>query len=523
MRKHFLALLTFLIVAGSLSAQTLKEAIKMTDNEQFSDAAKAYRTLLKAEPSNGDIYFYLGQNHFRSEDIDSARAVYQKGITAAPNNPLNHIGLGKTYLYEGKTAEGKTHIDKGLALAGPKNANAMVKAAEAYLATDHKDPQAAFNLLNAALKLDVKNPEIYILLGDAYLAQSNNGSEAIRNYEKAIDLDKSSVKAILRIGQLYGRAKNYQEALNYYRRAEKVDSTYAPAYSEQGELYYMAKQYDTALKKYRKYLELSGHNNLNARTRYASFLFLSKNYTDAITELNAVRSEDSTNNILNRLLAYSYFETGDYTNGMKYINKFFAGNPKKILPSDYEYMAKLYSKTGNDSLAVINYEKAFQMDTTQKEILSDIASIYLKQKKYPQAITYYQRKISSFDSKNPNDYFGLGRAYLYSKDFVNADSAFAQITRIQPALGIGYFWRARANAQLDPDSKKGLALPHYEAFVEKSGAPSEKNKRDLIEAYEYMGAYYFEKDKAKAKEIWTKVAELDPKNVKAKKALEGLK
>lgn len=523
MKKQFLACIAFLLIAGAVSAQTLKDAIKMTDNEQFESAATVYKNLLKSDASNGDVYYYLGENHFRAEDVDSALAVYEKGIKAAPNNPLNYIGIGKVKMYEGKKAEAKASIDKALAMAGPKNVSVMVKAAEAYLATDNKDPQAAFNLLNTALKLDAKNPEIYILLGDAYLAQSNNGSEAIRNYEKAIDLDKSSVKAILRIGQLYGRAKNYQEALNYYRRAEKVDSTYAPAYSEQGELYYMAKQYDTALKKYKKYLELAGQNNLNARTRYASFLFLSKNYTDAIKELNAVRSEDSTNNILNRLLAYSYFETGDYANGMKYINRFFAGNPKKIFASDYEYLAKLQNKTGEDSLAIINYEKAFKMDSTQKEFLSDIASIYLKQKNYPEAITYYKKKIDMFDSNNPNDYFGLGRAYLYSKDFVNADSAFAQITRVQPTLGIGYFWRARANAQLDPDSKKGLALPHYEAFVERAGTPSEKNRRDLIEAYEYMGAYYYEKDKAKSKEVWTKLKEIDPNNVKAKKALEGLK
>jgi hypothetical protein len=51
----------------------------------------------------------------------------------------------------------------------------------------------------------------------------------------------------------------------------------------------------------------------------------------------------------------------------------------------------------------------------------------------------------------------------------------------------------------------------------------EKNKRDLLEANLYLGAYYFQTDKARAKEYWLKVAELDPANEKAKKALETLK
>jgi hypothetical protein len=106
---------------------------------------------------------------------------------------------------------------------------------------------------------------------------------------------------------------------------------------------------------------------------------------------------------------------------------------------------------------------------------------------------------------------------------VNADSAFSKVTQLSAKWPGGFLWRAKANTQLDPDSKKGLALPHYEAFIEKVGTDVEKNKKDLIEAYSYLGFYYFDKDKTKSKDYWTKVSELDPKNEKAKKALEGLK
>lgn len=507
-------------------AQTLKEAIRLTENEQFEKASVAFKTLVQTEPQNGDNYYYFGKNYYKADKLDSARIWFEKGTQVAPNSPLNFVGLGRLSLDAGNKDVAKTNFDKAVTLSASKNATVFLEIAEAYLNTGKKDVTEAFNNINKAMKLAVNNPEVYILMGDAYL-EKGDGSNAIKNYEKAVDLDKTSAKALLRIGKLYKNARNYNLALDYYKQAEKIDPNFAPTYSEQGELYYMAKQYDVAKEKYKKFLELSS-SNLNARIRYASFLFLSKNYNEAINEINEIKKQDTTNVILNRLLARSYYETGktkeEFQTGLRYLEKFFANvNPSKIIPSDYEFHGKLLAKMGQDSLAVLKYNQALAMDSTQTELYDEIANSYLKQKKYPDAIAFYQKKISSAKNVNANDYFGLGRAYYFSKDFVMADSAFAQIVRVQPNLPIGYFWRARANSSLDPDSKQGLARPYYETFIEKVGTDTEKNKKDLLEAYQYLGAYYYEKDKAKAKDYWTKVQEIDPKNEKAKRALEALK
>jgi len=522
MRSILIFCLFIISFVTSVSAQTLKDAIKLTDNEQFQRAANTFRTLLTREPSNPEIYYYSGENYIKSDEPDSARMMYEKGIQVAPSTAINYVGLGKSYLYENKAAEAKSNFDKALSLSASKNATVLMKIAEAYITAEKKDVTQAFNLLNTAMKLEPKNPDVYILMGDAFAAQ-NDGTNAIKNYERATELDKTSVKATLRIGQLYGRARNYQEALAYYKKAEAIDPNFAPAYSEQGELYYKAKQYDVAKEKYRKYLELSG-SNMDAQIRYASFLFLSKDYTKAIEQINEIRKRDTTNVILNRLMAYSYFETGDHASGLKYINRFFAqANPKKIIASDYEYHGKLLSKTGNDSLAITKYLEAVKMDTTNTDLYSEIASAFMKMKKYQDAITNYNKKITTGKGITANDYFGLGRSHYYSKDYANADSAFAKVTELSPSWPGGYLWRARANSQLDPDSKQGLARPHYESYIEKVGADVEKNKKDLLEAYSYLGFYYYDKDKVKSKAMWIKVAELDPKNDKAKKALEGLK
>ncbi|MFN7690732.1 MAG: tetratricopeptide repeat protein, partial [Bacteroidota bacterium] len=327
--------LLFLSVTTAQS-QTLQEAIKYTENEQFETATRAYKSLLKGQPSNGEIYYFLGENYFKNEDADSAQYYFLKGVELAPAIPLNYIGLGKLLQFEGKIVEAKTQFDKALAMGANKNTTVLLKVSEALIKAPQKDLDQSAKLLETAAKLDPKNPEVYILTGDMYL-EKTDGNNAIANYKKAQDLDKTSVKAILRVGQLYGRAKNYTLALDKYQDAAKVDSSFAPAYREQGELYYMAKQYEKAKNKYKKYLDLAG-NNFSAKQRYASFLFLNKEYKESIALFNELQKQDTTKNFVNRLLAYSMYETGDYNTGTNYINRFFSRSvpeKTKIIASDY--------------------------------------------------------------------------------------------------------------------------------------------------------------------------------------------
>jgi len=505
-------------------AQSIQDAIKFTENEQFETATKAFKSLLKGQPTNAEVYYYIGENYFKNEDADSALYYYKKGAEIAPTSPLNFIGQGKILQYEGKTVDAKVQFDKALTMGANKNAIVLLKVAEALIKAPQKDLDQASKLLEMATKLDPKNPEVYLLTGDMYLEKAD-GNNAIANYKKAQDLDKTSVKAILRVGQLYGRAKNYTLALDKYQDAAKIDSSFAPAYREQGELYYMAKQYEKAKTKYKRYLDLAG-NNFSAKQRYASFLFLNKEYKESISLFNELQKQDTTKNFVNRLLAYSLYETGDYPNGTIYINRFFNRatiEKTKIIASDFEYRGKLFSKSGKDSLALIDLEHALQMDTSKVDLLSDMGAIYLKMKQYVNAVKSYERKLKANNKLNANDYFSMGRAYFFNQDYINADTCFGTVIKLQNTLPIGYYWRARTSNKLDPDGKLGLAKPYYEKYVEYT-TDAKKFMKELTEAYEYLGYYFMlQKDNAKAKELWLKLKEIDPSNTKAQKALDSLK
>ncbi len=525
MKKVTLFLATSLMITTSVFAQSVNDAIKLTTNEQYEMADVIFKNLIQAQPNNGEFYFYYGENYFKNENIEMANTLYQKGVEVNATNPFSYVGLGKVQWYQGKQAEAKANFFKATTLAAGKNATVLMKIAETYINADTKNLLEAFNLLTQAAKLDPKNPEIFILTGDAYLEQ-NDGSNAVTNYEKAASLDPKSVKATLRQGQLYNRSRNYPLALDFYKKASLIDSSFAPAYREKAEIYFRAGQYDKASTQYRRYLQLN--NSCSARGRFAGFLNQAKQYKESVEAATEALKCDSANIYLYRYKAYSQYETSDYANGIVTINKFFekatANNSFKIIPLDYEYRAKLNSKNSKDSLAVIDFKKALELQPEKLELNGDIANCYIKMKKYADAISAYKTKMA-ISKPGANDYFGLGRAYYYSKDFTNADSAFTQLVIAQPDLAMGYLWRAKANVQIDSKNEKWAAKPFYETYISKiKPEETEKNKKDLIDAYNYLAAHYASlKDCANTKLYMQKVLELDPNNVQAKKVIAGLK
>jgi hypothetical protein len=111
---------------------------------------------------------------------------------------------------------------------------------------------------------------------------------------------------------------------------------------------------------------------------------------------------------------------------------------------------------------------------------------------------------------------------------------------MSPSSYLGYQWRARALAALDPESTQGSAKPDYEKALEMLELKNDPKKysSDLIEAYRYLGYFHYlqydaikknedaearEKAKNESLAYWQKVLLLDPNNDVAKQAIAALK
>lgn len=526
MKKYLLlvAIATVAFVFDS-AAQTKDESVRKTLNERYESAETDLLALIALQPTNGDNYFAAGDNYaYWGERMEDAERMYRKGMEVAPANPLNYAGLGRLahMRNDGVMAMAQftkaeeimnlkaNKIDKGIKQL------AYLKMAEVMMQGDNKNLEKAILYINNAIPLNDKNPEAYIQLGDYYsIRDGMNLSNAIMQYNKALEVDPKYTRALLRKGVLYVKVENYDEGLNYYNEAIALDPTFAPAYREKAELLYKAGRYPAAIETYSKYLELN--NNCRVQQRYASFVFLTKDYKKAATELQNALTCNPENAFMYRLLAYSYYETGEFAKGIENINKFFdmatANGKPTIIGSDYAYKGKLLSKSGQDSLAIDVLKLAIVNDAEYIDGYSDVAAIYFKQKNYTEAASYYQMKVDKSAVPAPLDFYYLGQARYYSKEYAMSDEAFAQAVVKYPDAN---FWRGRCNNKMEvnPDEPLGLAKPYHERFIRAIGEDPKKieaNKKNLLEAYSYLGLLYGkQKNFDCSKAAWTKVLEIDP-------------
>ncbi len=541
-----LTALVLISIPSSFAQDDLKSAIKLTESEQFETARKSFDALIAKEPNNGDNYYYYGLCWIRQFMVDSMSVTlkevadpallnFNKGIEKDPANPLNYIGSGRVKILLGKYADASKDFQKAkdlMPLRGmnykksatvppAKQALAYAKIAEAMLKSPDKKKEELLDIIENAVERDANVSEVYLIKGDIYL-EYNDGSNAIIAYNKANDLDPLSCKAMVKIGQLWVRGKAYTDALGYYKDAIKIDSAFAPAYRERAELYGLAGQWENAIKDYQKFLDLSGKNTY-AKVRYASFLFMAKKYEEALSVINEVLATDQSYTVLYRIAGYSYYETAKYPEGLKSIETFFKeSKPEKIIVSDYVYWGDLLVKTNDDKLAIEKYQKAYEIDSTNCDLLSKMAKSYTKIKDYPNSIIIYEKKLNK-NCITLNDYYEMGKNYYNLQQWEKADTAFGTVLAKKPDFYNAINYRAKVNINIDTLYKLGSTAKYYEMLIPLALKDSVKNIKDIYTAYDYLRFYYYKQylinkkceDAKKSIAFCEKILAIDPKDQKA--------
>jgi tetratricopeptide (TPR) repeat protein len=527
-----------MLVSASLSAQDLPASIKLTQSENFDAAKAAYEKLIAAQPTNGDNYFYLGENYISSFFADTisvalaevtgpAKAAFQKGTEVDPENPLCYVGLAKIALMTRDTAAARylkeafgklpSKTNKTSTVSIEKQALTYAKAAEAMIQSKLKTVAKALEMVQKAAELDPKNPEIFLIWGDVYM-ENNEGSLAKAKYNISQELNPNSPAAKLRVGKLWVRARNWADAISSYNEAIAIDPNFAPAYVELGAIYMRANQPAKAKEYFEKYLALS--SNIGAKIKYLSVLLELKDYVTAITIALEIQKIDPSRNDINRALAYCYFETKAYPKALESMEIFFKNaNPEKVINSDYVYYGNILQKNGKDSLAVEQFKLALEKNPENYDLYTNIAEGYKGMKKTALAVEWYNKKKAA-GKMVISDYYRLGMLYYniavvstLPEDWKNADTTFAEVAKLKPDYmqGKAYLWRGRCNSSLDLEGTLGLANPHYLNYIQYAKVDSVKNAKELVEAYDYFQFYYLkQKDYCNAKLYVERILWTDP-------------
>nr|WP_244154652.1 hypothetical protein [Pedobacter soli] len=491
--------------------------------------------------------------------IDSARAVFTKGLTADPKNALNLIGLGEADLLSNNANSAKTNFDKAIEL-GKKDYQTYLQIGRAYLAQDKPSDEVskpdftnAIANITKADELDAKDKDagVFLALGDAYALQRKN-SEALGPYFRVNDVDPTNRRAKTQIGKMYKESRAFPEGEKELLDVIAADPNYGPAYRELGELYLQWSNFGTdkekaakGIENYKKYMDLTD-KSLESQLRYAQFLFYAKDFKTLEQVASSIQApaNDPKNAIVSRMKGWAAYENKNYPVALTSMTEFFAKekDTTRILGNDYLYLGKAQLQAGQDSLALNNIIKATKVDSANAEALSEAAAALYKAKKYAKSADVYELAAKY----NPNGkgslynylYIGINRfleSYYLKKEnkpmniegLVRADTALGTLSKASPDFALSYFYRARINDYIDQtknaSATKGLMIPYYEKYVTLVKPEEQASaKSNLIESYRLLGAWYADKDKAKAIDYLNKCLALDPADSYATAKLKEL-
>jgi tetratricopeptide (TPR) repeat protein len=555
-----------------LSAQDFKKAIQLFQDEQINTAKKYMVDLSKQYPKDAKVYYYLGKAYIKTNNSDSAELSFRKGLEVNPYELLNYAGMGGIELNKGNQEGAIANFEK---VKKVKSSLTLLEVVYACMSGKVQDRFNAEKFLDLANDVNSKDPYLHLTTGDYYLQLKNPGNAA-NAYERTLYFDPKSYIAYVKLGKIYADAKNYPEALKAYSNALKIDSTGLLVYRYLGDLYYTHGQYPEAKLCYQKYLA-HGEVTPAIEERYAYILFFNKNYEECEKSLDKLILMYPIDPVLFRLKAYINYETEKYPEGLQYIEKFLSiQDTGKILVTDHLYYGRLLIKNQQDSLGLIQLIKATELDSTKTETFEEIAKQYSKMKKHKPAIYWYKKLMNSKAGNNvDNIYYQIGREYyMWAGDTASlaitpslvdsllhtdstaiaipsaiadslarlelykvADSSFSKLIALKPDSYLGYLFRARTRARLDPETSTGLARTDYEKTLSiLEPGDKEKSKKYLIECYRYLAFYFYMMNENGIKQsdpnapsniesslfYWKKILELEPQDAQALTAIDNI-
>ncbi len=537
-------LLAIVLFQQTATAQTQEQGFEAMSLEKWDKAIEIYTAMTKADNTDQNAWLALSNAYLAKGDKAKAAEVLTTGFNAKPDGPKAFVLNARTLLLQNKAAEADEQFQRAMK-KGKKDPDAIRAIGESYLfyiASGDKKPNLtrASELFKQAIELNPK--DYYTLMSAGYaFREQGDGGEAARHFEFGSTYKPKSPLPFYMLGTVYKAGRLGDKFLQNMDAAIALDNGYTPALRAKADFLYNQRKFEKSKEAYKELLAKGRDLMIEDEMALANTLFLTKDYKGCTDLVETIISKDGSKNYLRRLLGYSYYENGEFVKGQQIMDDYFkVVTPEKILASDYVYQGRLMLKGKNDTMGCItNLRKAMEKDTAEWPLNEEIGNLYYNKRDYCNAASCYQVWLDSLKTEaKSKDIYRLGYCYYYCKEntmrYENALKQFERVTVMNPDKGIGWLWSAKSAAKLDVavDSTEasiaafGKAKPYFEKYIEIAAKDGEKNKKDLIDGYQYLAYYhYVRKENDLAKAQLDKILLLDPANQNAidfKNAIDGV-
>jgi tetratricopeptide (TPR) repeat protein len=525
--KSGLLLMIMVMFANMVWSQTIDDGRKFLYYQKYTSAKNVFQKLVSTNPADADAVYWLGQTLIapdEDKDITSAKALYQTALALNSNSALLIAGMGHIELLEGKTQDARNRFETAISLSGGKNVAVLnaVGFANADFLSKYGDAGYAIEKLKLATAIKgMKDPDVYVNLGDAYrkLADGGNAQTA---YESALAMSPGYARAKYRIGRIYQTQGTAQEDIymKYYNDVIAMDPNYTPVYWTLYQYFYETNVGKSA-EYLEKYLTAKGSDEPNACFLRTQIIYAQGHYAEAIAKANECIAAGGVSPYPNLygIKAFAAYKTGDSVTAKTSFDLYFEKQkPLKIGPNDYKtYALVLLKFPGNEALAGTFIDKAVEADSTEAgkvALLKSMATNFDAQKRYKEAGDWYKRILSIKMNPSKTDLYNAGYSYFRSGNFQPSADVFNLYTQKYPDDIFGYYMVGKSYWGIDTLMVQSLANPAFEKAIQVGEAYPDKSKiiAQLMGSYKYMIAYTvnIKKDKAGALAFCDKALLVDP-------------
>lgn len=533
LKSLFAFMLGALAVSGS--AQGFKDAVEYFRADQPEEAEIIInRTINDPATDKSMANYFLGKIALQRENFENAKNFFEKGITVNPNNGYNYVGLGEIALKQGNESAANDFFKQASKLA-KKDAVLLSEIARAYYnadATAYQDEIQKY--IKNARKADKDCPAIYILEADM-LAPVNIG-ESAGYYEMAMSAQDgvNYPEAFVKYARTYFPV-NPKYAIDGLKKLLELQPNSALAQRELAEKYYDNDQLTMAAEQYGKYIQNPNHFKRDEQ-RYVGLLYFGKKYNESNALAAKLLSEDPDNFYMKRMRMYNYAALEDYQNALVEGEKFF--NAKgDFVANDYKTFGDIYIALGQDSIGIVQYEKALVVEPEKASLYKDISQVYTAAEIYNKAADAHEKFIELEPEHTTNDLMILARRYQNAaatsdtcsvEHDVYADKAIKTIeivyekapNNLQVLSARSRIYLIANNNEMNDEVEQQLV--NILEILDADPANVTNRKQDYIFALNLLGKYNLSKDREKAKAYYNRFLEINPENEALKTFVEKL-
>jgi tetratricopeptide (TPR) repeat protein len=490
--------------------------------KQYKAALPFYEKERELHGNNAYLTQQIALIHFKSNNYTEAEKEYKVLLKLAPTNTTAYYHLAIISLKLKKASAAESYLAQA-EVSGKVDKTIYRDMAREFVQV--KVYEKAIKYYGKYLSQSPKDKKVWEELADIYILQKNK-SKAAQTYVKIYEVEPVNNQSYLaKAGHTYYEIKMRTEAQKTYARFLEKGYKDPTVNINSAEIEFAGKNYNSTINLLKG---LTGeHAN---KTEVLNMLAIShyklKKYAGAAPYIKKLLPKKPNDRKLTEIAAITYEKTNDLKSASAMYRKYLTFKPTKMHQTYAFHLAGLYEKQKATSLALDqyrknlttypddlrNYEKLIELYTKSRnytaavevinraiskkmaplEFYRKLVEIYTLQGKKTLAASAYEKYLVK-DPKNDTAWFNLGSIYFSKANYKKAIPPFTKAVNLQPRKSKYVFKLALAYSKSGNTKeaikyyKKGLSLaPKDEAKWKELAALHTKTKNDTAAANVYV-------------------------------------